>query len=690
MAVRLGVDIGGTFTDVVALLDKKLVVAKTPTSYPDPSEGIVLALQTVLAKAGVDAAEVTGLFHGTTVATNALIERNLSKVGLMTTAGFGSVLEIGRQTRSALYDLRFAERWTPVPQELRKEVSERTTSEGEVLLAPGRSQVRLLTEELVKSGVDAICVAFVNSFASDHNEQIVAEWIREEHPEIGVWTSSSSVREFREYERFSTAVLDASLGGLMSMYLGNLRKRTASVGIASDPYIMQSSGGVVRTLDAASHPTSTLLSGPGGGLKGAIHVAKALGFQDLLTLDMGGTSADLGVVRGSVPEMVGVRKFEDVPVLGTSLAIEAIGAGGGSIAEVDAGGRLRVGPESARSVPGPAAYGKGGTRATVTDAHVVLGLLPATTKLGDFVSLDVEAAYAAIERDVAEPLSIDVYAAAQAILDIVNTNMSLAARRATIARGIDSRDLALVAYGGAGPLHAVSVAAELGVKHVIIPPHPGTLSAYGLLVADLQREFATASLSALDEESINHLSESVEQLSREAQTWRETQDEHGEYRTQPYGDLRYIGQEHTLRTELPDLPWTQETFGEIRSRFEELHRQVNGYGAEDEDLEIVNLRLLATIDVGSADIPITRSATTDKQAKKPSTVPVRWEAGTVTDTTVLSFDDLASGQVYDGPAILIQEDTTCAIPPHTTYRVEQQMLVISPPKNVQSNPEEAL
>ncbi|MER7604746.1 hydantoinase/oxoprolinase family protein [Nocardioides sp. NPDC127503] len=665
--MRIGIDIGGTFTDVFAIAEGKTFIAKVPSSYPDPSAVIRSAVETVLAKAGRPGINVDALIHGTTVATNAVIERDLDVVGLITTRGFSDVIAIGRQTRNSLYNLNFTPRWVPVPQELRLEVDERMDYTGEIVTPPQKDQVLEQAKTLIDRGAATICVCLLHSYVNDENENRVAGWIREAHPNVGVWTSSGSVPEFREYERFATAIMDAALGDTMTTYLRRFTDQSRAAGVQPEPYLMESSGGVVRMSEAAVHPTRTLLSGPAGGVLGAINLAQKHGRPDILTFDMGGTSADIGVLREGSPDVVGIRHFEDLPVLGTTVALEAIGAGGGSIASIDRGGRLQVGPRSAGSTPGPASYDKGGTEPTVTDAHVVLGTLPEAARLGNSFGVNRDLAVEAIDRVIGQPLGLDVISAAHAILDMVNTNMALAARRATVARGIDPRSLTLVAYGGAGPLHATALAEELGIENIIIPPHPGMLSALGLLVSDLRKEFVRSFLSTLGDQTIGGLADIARQLTSEAEAWRDEQGESGASTFIIEGELRYRGQEHALRTTLPELPWDAGTVKTITDQFDDLHAQLNGYRVSGEDIELVSLRVTCAIDVGGKDLELQYAQGSGVDLATKAT-PVWWDARTQTSTPIYSAPDLRDATWTDGPAVLLQEDSTCAIGPGYRFR----------------------
>lgn len=704
-SVRIGIDIGGTFTDVVAESASGRQHAKVPSTRPDPSEAVTAALAAIFSGSGIDPDAVRALAHGTTVATNAMIERTLAEVGLLTTRGFRDVLAIGRQTRSSLYDFAFEGRWVPVDRHRRLEIDERVDHTGAVLVAPERNDVIARAGELIDSGVDAIAIAFLHAYVNPAHEIMAADWISQAYPDVTVWISSGAANEFREYERTSTVVLDAALGDVMSRYLRRFADRSAAAGVDALPTLMRSSGGVATMTEAAAHPTWTLLSGPAAGVVGAIDVARRAGRHDVLTFDVGGTSADLALIREGEPEVVSVRHIDGLPVLGTTLNIQAIGAGGGSIGWIDAGGRLRVGPRSAGASPGPAAYGAGGDQPTVTDAYVVTGMLPAGIRLGQTVDLDVNAAAEAIDRVVGAPLGLSTVAAAHAMLDVVNTNMALAARRTTVARGVDPRGLTLVAYGGAGPMHAVALARELAIDDVFIPAHPGTLCALGLLVSDMKQEFVRSCFVGVDDEAAGRLAATFDELDDEARRWRDTTGELGEMATTRFADLRYRGQEHALRVEVPAGPVDAGLVARLVDAFHTLHRSVNGFAAATEPVEAVNLRVVMSINVrqhltkagpeprpgsGLGSGPGPGSTTPSRalgsadgvvsQADREVFVDVWWEPRSSTVTRVIEWDDFSPGQTLQGPLIVLQPDATSVIPPgHVATMIPNGAgLIVSP------------
>jgi len=688
--LRIGIDIGGTFTDVVAQIDGRFHSAKVPSTYPDPSGAVANALETILERVALPAQSVTGLAHGTTVATNAAIERRFATVGLLTTRGFRDVLEIGRQTRPELYNLNFEPNPTLIARRLRREIGERIDAHGEILVAPDRAEAIDEAKQLIEDGATAICVCFINSYVNSTNELLVASWLRAEFPSVQVWASAEVVAEFREYERFSTTALNAALGPVMVNYLERFANQVGDTGVRVEPTLMHSAGGITRLAEAATRPTSTLLSGPAAGVLGAIRAAQPHGEDHLLTFDMGGTSTDLSVVYDSEPEMLRLRYVERYPVLGSSLAISTIGAGGGSIAWVDGGGRLRVGPRSASSRPGPAAYGHGGLEPTVTDAHVVIGNLPANLRLGKALTIDRDAAVAAMER-VATPLGLTTVEAARAVLAVVNTNMALAARQSTVARGIDPRDYTLVAFGGAGPLHAVELARELGISRLLIPTTPGTMCAMGLLVSDLETEFTRTRLTALSPTSLRDINAVWDELSEPAEDWTERQTQEGERAVRYQADIRYRGQDHSLTVAVAAAPWDSDTIAEVANAFRAQHLQRNGYAAEDEAIEIENYRVLPRVMVSSGSPTEQLSPAGPLRSGGPGPrasgeVPIWGEEAGPTVSQLFHRADLEVGDEVNGPALIIQDDTTIVIPPFALVTVLfDGTLICDPDVRITSN-----
>ena len=472
----LGVDVGGTFTDLVrADADGALTVVKTPSSPEDPAQPLLNGILEL----GVSADEE--IVHGSTAATNAVLEGTGARVALVTTRGFEDVIEIGRQTRSALYDLNIPPRRTLVPRELRFGVTERVTAEGQVLVALDETDLRAVVQAVVASGAEAVAVSLLFSFLHpEHEEAVGRELRRRMGPEGSVSLSSTVLPEFREYERTSTTVLNAYVTPTVARYLARLQRN-----LSNEVRIFSSSGGSMTIDETAERPVQTLLSGPAGGVTGAFAIAKAAGFDRVITLDMGGTSTDVALCPGEIPRTT-EGEVAGFPVRLQTVDIWTVGAGGGSLAYVDAGGALAVGPMSAGADPGPAAYGKA-DGPTVTDANVVLGRLPASTRLGGRVRLDGDAAERALSA-LGRRMGANADAAALGVVNVANSNMERALRRVSVERGHDPREYSLVAFGGAGPLHACELAAALEIRRIIVPSHPGVTSAMGMLLSDAVRD----------------------------------------------------------------------------------------------------------------------------------------------------------------------------------------------------------
>lgn len=475
--LKLGVDVGGTFTDVVGINeDGKVYFAKTPSTPEDQSIGVLNGIRALLEELGVAPDCVTGVAHGTTVATNTLLERNGAVTALITTKGFRDVLDIGRQSRPELYDLHARKPASLIPRYLRREADERMDYTGTVLVQLDMEELKKTIHELMEEGAESIAICFLHSYANDENEKKALEVIREIAPDFPVSVSSEILPEFREFERMNTTVMNAYVQPRMQKYVSQLRRRLDENGINSPLTIMQSSGGMMTDQIAAQKSVNTLLSGPAGGVLAAEFLSKITDYHNIITGDLGGTSFDVGIVQNGSIGITGEGVIEGFPVKFPHIDITTIGAGGGSIAWLDAGGALRVGPRSAGAVPGPVCYSKGGTEPTVTDAHAVLGRV-GEKLLGGKMHLDVAAARKAIEEKLAVKLNMTVEEVAEGILRVANSNMVRAIRVMTVERGIDPRKFVLLPYGGAGALHAVELARTLDIGTVVIPIAPGNFSA---------------------------------------------------------------------------------------------------------------------------------------------------------------------------------------------------------------------
>jgi N-methylhydantoinase A len=578
----LGVDVGGTFTDAVLAFDGRVATAKAPTTPRDQSEGVMAAVRAVLERAGRAAGEIEAFAHGMTVTTNALLEGRAARTALIATEGFTDLIALGRQNRAHLYRL-CAPRPAPlVPDELRFGAHERTGPDG--VLSP-LAEIEELVGEIAEAGPEAVAIVLLHSYRHPQHELALGRALAEALPDVHVSLSHEVVGTFREYERAATTEVDAALSPLLGGYLRRLAGRTEEAGIPA-PAIMQSNGGLIDADAAARHASWTVLSGPAGGAAGAAFVARAAGAPDALCFDMGGTSCDVCIVdAGSVQEQSG-GDIADRPLALPTLAVHTVGAGGGSIAWRDPGGALRVGPRSAGADPGPACYGRGGTEPTVTDANLLLGYLAPDSPLAGGVSLDAAAARKAVEA-LARDLGLELLAAAEGIVRVANAEMLRALRVVTVERGIDPRRYALLAFGGAGPLHAAAIANELGIDRIICPRASGVLAALGLVVSPRRRDVQRSVLMSGDGLTAEAIAAAVDELSDRARNAL------GE----PHADidavfeLRYRGQAFELPIEADPHP----ALDELRARFEARHHERYGYHDHEQQLELVTIRVSATV-----------------------------------------------------------------------------------------------
>jgi N-methylhydantoinase A len=636
-ATRVGVDVGGTFTDLVAIEDGRLTTAKVRSEPEDQSRGVLAAL----AASGVPRERVAAVAHGTTVATNALLERRGARTALITTAGFRDVLEIGRQDRPSLYDLTAAAPPPLVPRELRFTVTERIGPEG-VRVALEDAAVEEAATAVREAGVEAVAVCLLFSFADPSHEQRIRRVLEQAVPDAFVVSSSEVLPEFREYERFSTAVASAYLGPRLSRYLERLRERLDEAGLPR-PVVMQSSGGIVDVSVASSAPSTCVLSGPAAGVVAAAYVGEASGYSDLLTFDMGGTSTDVGLVLGGSAQVTTESVVAGVPIRHPMVDIHTVSAGGGSIAWMDSGGVLRVGPRSAGAHPGPACYGQGGTSVTVTDADLYLGYLDEAAELGDGLVLDRGLAEAALGV-LAEELGLDPLAAALGVIAVAEAEMARALRVITVERGIDPRELSLVAFGGAGGVHACALAEELGMTRILFPRAAGVLSALGLAVSDLRRDYvvsARRSAQSLSSADLDSAFAPLEQRARADVTDAELE---------RLADARYAGQSFELTVRIPDT-------GDIAKAFHRAHEQRYGYRMPDLEVELVALRLTAR-----AAVPKPRLQATAPGGRRNERRPAYF-SGSWLDTSLHSTDALARGARVEGPAVVSLPEATCVVRP---------------------------
>jgi N-methylhydantoinase A len=670
MSVRIGVDTGGTFADVcLAGTDGSVRVFKLPSTPADPSEAIATGVQSILDAASSAPNEVAFLGHGTTVATNALLERRGAPTGVITTDGFRDLLELARQRRPHLYDLQADKPVPLVPRRHRFEVPERLLHNGAIERHLDEDAVRTAVRTLRAQGIQAIAVCFLYSYLYPAHEQRVGEIVREEFPEAYLSLSHQVLAEFREYERLSTTTVNAYIGPTMRGYIERLRARVRAAGVPVDPVITQSNGGVIALDVAAETPVRTVLSGPAAGVTGALHVAALAGFANIITFDMGGTSTDVSLIQHGRAGMRLELEVAGLALRTPMIDINTVGAGGGSIAWVDSGGHLKVGPESAGAEPGPAAYARGGTDATVTDANVALGLLSREALLGGRMPIDAGMADRAVTR-LAEQLRLEPLGVAQGIVSIVTANMARAIRVISLERGYDPRDFTLLAFGGAGPLHAARLARELDIPRVMIPTVPGILCALGLLVADLRVDFSRTLIAPARVDSLAAVNAVYAELERAATEWLDHEGiSAGDRRQRRVADMRYTGQNYELGIELPAGTVDEPRLADILARFDAAHDQAYGFASPGEPAQLVTLRLEATGATAKARLPEICNAT---DPARPSGTRRVWlpEAGGWTDCALYAREQLLAGHTFSGPAIVEQMDSTTFVLPGQSVEVD--------------------
>ena len=649
----VGIDVGGTFTDIAVLRDGQLTVHKLPSSPQNPTTGIVQGV----GEAGVEI-ESADFVHGSTVATNALLEGKGARTALVTTMGFEDVLEIGRQSRAELYNLEQDRKPTLAPWELRFGLPERIDYTGSILEDLQSDAVDALMTLVTESGAEAVAVSFLFSFLNPVHEEMVNEALRKLIPAPFISLSSRVLPEFREYERTSTVVVNAYVGQVMSRYLGELEQS-----LGEGLRIMQSSGGSITARLASEQPVRTILSGPAGGVVGAFHVSAQAGYPDIITLDMGGTSTDVSLCPGRIKE-TGASTVGGYPISVPMIEIHTVGAGGGSIARVDAGGALTVGPQSAGADPGPACYGRG-DQLTVSDADLLLGRLRPDHFLGGRLTLDLPRSQGLMST-LADGLGLTERDAALGILRVVNANMERAIRAISLERGYDPRTFTLVPFGGAGPVHGCELAQELGIPRVLIPARPGILSALGVAIADVVKDYSRTVMlrgNDLDRSRLEEEFHGMEGLARSELVQEGLPAERMTARH--FLDVRYVGQSFEITVDYPASRASRTSEGLTRAisdSFYRAHLQRFGYADRAEPVEIVNLRLKLDLAVDKPDLPPMPTSAEDPSQARIDTVGVVFREGEL-ETPLYQRDLLATGNRITGPALVVQLDTTTVVPP---------------------------
>ena len=671
---RLTVDTGGTFSDFVYVNEdtREISVAKVPSTPDDPSRAILAGVELLIAR-GVAPTDISYVCHGTTVGTNALLEGKGVRAGLLVTKGFRGVYEVAEQSRPhgpTIFDIHYTRPEMLVPPSRTGEVEERVSFEGEILTPLNEDALRETVRELVADGVQSIAVCFLFSFLAPAHERRAREIIAEEAPGVEVSLSSEIVPLIREYYRLSTTGSNAYLQPILARYIANLDARLKSAGVTTpQKYIMQSNGGMSTFAETAKKAVATVLSGPAGGITASVHAARASGFPNLITFDMGGTSCDVALIKDGEPTIANRGKVEGRDIALPMIDINTVSAGGGTLARVDRFGELIVGPQSAGAQPGPACYGRGGKRPTITDCNLALGYLSPDNFLGGQMKLDTAAAIAAIETEIARPLGMDVSRAAEGVTRIINVKMQEAIKAISTMRGHDLRDFMLLAFGGAGPLHACHMAAELGMKGVLVPPHPGVYSAMGLVMSDVKHDYIRSRLTPIaraTEAEVNAAFAELEKAAR-ADLAREAFDD-AAIAIEHALDMRYAGQgyEMTIPCPAPLAPGALKT---LRAAFDEEHRKSFGHTAPDEAVEIVSWRLRGVGRVPPVETPVYAPTGAPLSAALRETRRARFNGADI-DCPVYQRERLDVGVRFTGPALIDQLDCTTVLPPGFVARVD--------------------
>ncbi len=677
--IRVGVDVGGTFTDIV--LEKtddgggqSIYVHKVSSTPEDQSIGVVKGVLEICDIAGIAPGDVDMVFHGTTVATNMVIERKGAEVGMITTRGFRDILHMARHKRPHNFSLQYDVPWQSKPLVRRRNrivVDERIMPPtGEVAVPLDEAQVRAAAELFRKRGIRSVIVCFLFSFLNDSHEKRAKEIVEEVLSDAYICCSSEVVNVIREYERFSTAGMNAYIGPKTALYLRRLEDRLRENGVDALVRIMQSNGGISTVENSSARPVGLLLSGPAGGVIGGRWTGQACETGNVITIDIGGTSADISVIQNGELRIKNPRDTEvaSLPVLVPMIDIDAIGAGGGSIAHIDPGGAFRVGPRSAGADPGPACYGKGGVEPTVTDAQVVLGRLDPEHFLGGDLKIEPALAHKAVEEHIARPLGLRVKEAALGILRVINNNMALAINANSVAKGIDPRNFTLMGFGGAGPLHAPALAEIISARDVIAPLHPGITAAMGLLLTELQYEFTRSVLVVADtagEADFADLNRQIAELKALAGAQLEADGiAAGRRRYTAVAECRYVGQGFELRAAMPQEVVSADNVGQVIRSFYDAHRQVYGHAFDDQHVEIITIRVIGSAEVETLKLPDLAKGGRENPAEAKLYVrDTVFDDGQAVATPRFDRGRLLADDSVTGPALIVQHNSTTLVPP---------------------------
>jgi len=675
MSLRVAVDIGGTFTDLIALNETTgdVFLSKTSTTPKDLTVGVKECVK----KVNLNLNDATFFIHGTTVVINAILEKKGAKTGLITTKGFRDVYEIGRHNRPEMYNLFYKKPQPLIPRELRLEVTERVNHQGNIITLLNEAEAREVVRKFKEAGVESVAVCFIHSYVNPHHEVEMGQIIKEAYPEAYVSLSHQILREYREYERTSTTAVNAYVMPTAKKYLQDLEQGIENAGFAGDLLIMQSNGGVMTAETASVKPVHVIESGPAAGAIGAAYLGKLLGFENVISFDMGGTTAKTSLIEGGLPKVTTEYKIGGTrghPISVPVIDLIEVGAGGGSIAWIDSAGALKVGPQSAGAEPGPVCYDKGGVQPTVTDANVTIGRINPKYFLGGEILLNVDKARDAIKTRIADFFGLELVDASHGIVKVADVTMSHAIRAITIERGYDPRDFAMIAFGGAGPMHSPALARELKIPNVIVPQVPAHFSAWGMLLSDIRHDFVQTYVRSLDEADVNEINDLCLKLEKEgAEVLRKEGISEDRMTLIRSVDMRYVGQEHTVNVPAPGGVFEPEDRKIVRNRFDELHEKRYGHCAREESTEIVDLRLTA---IGVVTKPKFMEIKSGEE--KPPIKAYRGnrlvyfeEQRDYVKCDVYLRDALLAGNMIYGPAIIEEYASTTVIHPEDTALVNK-------------------
>lgn len=671
---RVGIDVGGTFTDLFLLEEHsgKTYSHKVSSTPQEPHLAPLNGLKELFQRVGIQGSQVAFVGLGTTVATNALLEWKVAKTGLITTHGFRDLLEIARQKRPAVYDPFKQKPYVPVPRELRLEVSERMGYDGQVITPLVENDVAAAAQTLRQAGASSVAICFLNSYKNPDHERRAAEIVQATWKDAHVVTSFEVMPEFREYERFVSTAINASLIPVTSSYFHKFSRAIAELGITVAPKVMSSSGGVFSPQMAGRRPIDTLFSGPSGGVSSAEFMGQLTGHHDLITFDMGGTSTEVCMIRGGKAQKTYQRTLKGYPIRVTSHDIHTIGAGGSSIARVDEGGLLNVGPESAGANPGPACYENGGEQVTVTDANIVLGRLNQHHLLDGALKINADRSYEAVEHHIAKAKTTHIVAAAHAVVALAEANMAQALRVVSVERGIDPSGFTLIALGGAGPLHAASVAREVGMARVLIPRNAGVFCALGVLTKDIQQNLSqTVLLQQNQPEILQTLNATFAAM--QSQAAQDLDSNHLDTTTlyfERHADVRYCGQNHEITVAVPNGELDANSLEHVRENFHQAHEDMYGYRQAESPIDIVTLRLDAVIPVQRPRLEQGAALAADTAVEPQGYRKTVFDGESAVRCPIYHRNQLQPGHTLTGPAIIEQMDSTTIVPPGFQARVD--------------------